>query len=63
MVTVGGIAKKPRFVGGRLCDRDLLCVTLSFDHDIVDGGPATRFSRRLAELVEGADGLGPIPPT
>ena len=62
MVTVGGIAKKPRFVDGELCERELLGVTLSFDHDVVDGAPATRFSRRLAELVESAYGLAPGTP-
>jgi hypothetical protein len=29
-----------------------------FDHDIVDGGPATRFVRRLVELIESGAGLG-----
>jgi pyruvate/2-oxoglutarate dehydrogenase complex dihydrolipoamide acyltransferase (E2) component len=58
MVTIGGIAAKPRFVAGEVQERELLGVTLSFDHDIVDGAPAARFTARLAELVQGADGLG-----
>jgi pyruvate/2-oxoglutarate dehydrogenase complex dihydrolipoamide acyltransferase (E2) component len=57
MVTVGGISTQPRLVDGELCNREFLSVTLSFDHDVVDGAPAARFSRRLAELVESADGL------
>lgn len=57
MITVGGIATKPRLIGGELQDRELLSVTLSFDHDIVDGAPAARFSQRLAALVESAHGL------
>jgi len=32
-------------------------VTVSFDHDVVDGGPATRFARRFTELVETAAAL------
>jgi pyruvate/2-oxoglutarate dehydrogenase complex dihydrolipoamide acyltransferase (E2) component len=28
-----------------------------FDHDVVDGAPATRFVRRLVELIESGDGL------
>jgi len=27
-----------------------------FDHDVIDGAPATRFTSRLAELVQ--DGFG-----
>jgi pyruvate/2-oxoglutarate dehydrogenase complex dihydrolipoamide acyltransferase (E2) component len=30
---------------------------VTFDHDIVDGGPATRFTRRLVELIESGYGL------
>jgi pyruvate/2-oxoglutarate dehydrogenase complex dihydrolipoamide acyltransferase (E2) component len=28
-----------------------------FDHDVVDGAPATRFISRLGELIESAHGL------
>ena len=57
MVTVGGIALKPRYVNGRLEPRELLDLTVSVDHEVVDGAPAARFARRLADLVEHADGL------
>lgn len=53
-VTVGGITAKPAVVDGRVVPRELLSLTLSFDHDIVDGAPAARFTKRLRELVEGA---------
>ncbi len=29
-----------------------MSVTLSFDHDIIDGAPAARFIQRLKKLVE-----------
>ena len=51
-VTVGGISRKPGLAGGRLESREYLCVTLSFDHNIVDGAPAARFGQRLRELIE-----------
>jgi pyruvate/2-oxoglutarate dehydrogenase complex dihydrolipoamide acyltransferase (E2) component len=35
----------------------MLDLTISVDHDLVDGAPAARFARRLADLVESADGL------
>jgi len=56
-VTVGGIAQKPGVVQGRVEVREYLSVTLSFNHHIVDGGPAARFAQRFADLVEGAYGL------
>jgi pyruvate/2-oxoglutarate dehydrogenase complex dihydrolipoamide acyltransferase (E2) component len=31
-----------------------------FDHDVVDGAPATRFVRRLMELIESGAGLDEI---
>ncbi len=56
-LVVGGIAWKPAVVEGRIEPREILSLTLTFDHDIVDGGPATRFVRRLVELIESGYGL------
>ncbi len=56
-VAVGGIAQKPGVVDGSIAIREYLCVTLSFDHDIIDGAPATRFVSRLRELIESGYGL------
>jgi pyruvate/2-oxoglutarate dehydrogenase complex dihydrolipoamide acyltransferase (E2) component len=57
MVVIGGISTQPRLIEGRLQDREFLHVTLSFDHDVVDGAPAARFAARLTELVESGHGL------
>ncbi|MBK8033949.1 MAG: 2-oxo acid dehydrogenase subunit E2 [Chloroflexi bacterium] len=57
MLTLGGMAKKPAVVDGRIEIRDLLCVTVSFDHAITDGAPAARFTSRLKQLIEGGSGL------
>ncbi len=60
-VTLGGIARKPGAVGSgdeeRITIREYLCVTLSFDHDVIDGAPAARFASRLRELIESGYGL------
>lgn len=56
-VTVGGIACKPGIVDGRIEPREYLNLTLSFDHDIVDGAPAARFAQRFKELLESGYGL------
>ncbi|MDS0475627.1 2-oxo acid dehydrogenase subunit E2 [Natrinema sp. 1APR25-10V2] len=56
-LTVGGIDRKPGLVDGEIEPRDYLCLTVTFDHDVVDGAPAARFVQQLTELVEGAHGL------
>jgi pyruvate/2-oxoglutarate dehydrogenase complex dihydrolipoamide acyltransferase (E2) component len=56
-LVVGGISWKPAVVEGRIEPREILHLTVTFDHDIVDGGPATRFVRRLVELIESGYGL------
>jgi pyruvate/2-oxoglutarate dehydrogenase complex dihydrolipoamide acyltransferase (E2) component len=56
-LTVGGIVQKPGVHEGRVAVRDYLQLTVSFDHDIVDGAPAARFTKRLVELLETASVL------
>lgn len=56
-LTLGGIARRPAVVDGGVEPREILDVTLSFDHDIVDGAPAARFASRLRNLIESAEGL------
>lgn len=51
-LTLGGMAKKPGIVEDRIEVREYLSVTISFDHDIIDGAPATRFTQRLKALIE-----------
>ena len=57
-LVVGGIAWKPTVVEGRIEPREILNLTVTFDHNIVDSAPAARFTRRLVELIESGDGLG-----
>jgi hypothetical protein len=60
---VGSIVRKPVVVADRIEPREILNLTVTFDHDMVDGAPATRFVRRLVELIEGGYGLGEDQPT
>ncbi len=63
-VVVGSTTLKPVVVDGRIEPRDILNLTLVFDHDVIDGGPATRFTRTLVELIESGYGLdSDLPPT
>jgi len=57
-LVVGSIASKPAVVEGRIEPREILHLTVVFDHDIIDGAPAARFTRRLVELIESGYGLG-----
>lgn len=57
LLIVGGIARKPGVVDDRVEPRDILDLTVAFDHDVVDGAPAARFVQLLADLIENAHGL------
>ncbi|WP_455463142.1 2-oxo acid dehydrogenase subunit E2 [Candidatus Hodarchaeum mangrovi] len=56
-ITVGGIGKKPGILNETILIREFLALTLQFDHDIVDGAPAARFSTKLVDFLETAKGL------
>jgi pyruvate/2-oxoglutarate dehydrogenase complex dihydrolipoamide acyltransferase (E2) component len=56
-VTLGGVVEKPWVVAGAIEIREILNMTLSFNHDVIDGAPAARFTQRLRDLVEDAYGL------
>lgn len=55
LVTVGGINKKIVQTESGLSNREFLCLTVSFDHNIVDGSPAARFIKQFAATVQSAD--------
>jgi pyruvate/2-oxoglutarate dehydrogenase complex dihydrolipoamide acyltransferase (E2) component len=56
-IALGGISQRPGFVEDRVERREYLSLTVTLDHDVVDGAPATRFVARLVELLEGSFGL------
>lgn len=43
LLTVGSIVNRVVEIEGRFESREHLCLTFSFDHDIIDGAPAARF--------------------
>jgi pyruvate/2-oxoglutarate dehydrogenase complex dihydrolipoamide acyltransferase (E2) component len=59
-LTVGGIAQKPGVIKGHIEVREYLDLTITFDHDIVDGAPAARFAQRLKEVLESGYGVDTI---
>jgi len=56
-VVVGGITKKPGVIKNEIAIREYLHLTITADHDIVDGGPLARFVERLTKLIENAYGI------
>ncbi len=56
-VVVGGITKKPGVINDEIAIREYLYLTITADHDIVDGGPLARFVERLTKLIESAYGI------
>jgi len=56
-LTLGGIGEKPGVIDQRVEVRKYLSVTVSFDHDVIDGAPAARFIHRLKKLIENGYGL------
>jgi len=54
---VGSITKKPAIINDKIEVREFLALSVLFNHDIVDGAPATRFISRLGELLESGFGL------
>ena len=52
-VSIGGIARRSRQEG----EREVLALTIVFDHAVTDGAPVARFVHRLQELMTRADAL------
>ncbi|MBK9177982.1 MAG: 2-oxo acid dehydrogenase subunit E2 [Acidimicrobiales bacterium] len=51
-VVVGAVSTRPWMCDGVVCPRELLDVTVSVDHRVVDGAPAARFGADLRRLLE-----------
>jgi pyruvate dehydrogenase E2 component (dihydrolipoamide acetyltransferase) len=49
---VGRIASKPAVYQGRVVPRDMVALSLTFDHRVADGGPAARFLDTIRRHVE-----------
>jgi pyruvate dehydrogenase E2 component (dihydrolipoamide acetyltransferase) len=49
---VGRIKRQPVMMGEKVVGRQMVWLSLTFDHRLVDGGPAARFLQRVVQLVE-----------
>jgi pyruvate/2-oxoglutarate dehydrogenase complex dihydrolipoamide acyltransferase (E2) component len=52
VITVGSINSKLVKEDDNIVEREHLCLTASFNHDIVDGAPASRFMNQFIETVK-----------
>ena len=52
LITVGSISQKVIEIDGHFVSREHLCLTVSFDHSIVDGAPASRFMNQLVDTIK-----------
>jgi len=55
---VGRIVPRPVGVEGQVVLREMMALSLSFDHRLVDGAPAAKFLQRIKQLIERAMVLG-----
>ena len=62
-LAMGSITKKPRVVAGAVVAREVMHLTVAFNHDVIDGMPARRFMDDLVSHIEAGrlegDGGGP----
>jgi len=49
---VGRIHEKPVVVDGQIVVREMMALSISFDHRLVDGAPAARFLQRIKQFIE-----------
>jgi pyruvate dehydrogenase E2 component (dihydrolipoamide acetyltransferase) len=50
---IGGIEKRPVVIRDAIAIRSMVCLSLTFDHRIIDGVVADRFMARLKEKLQG----------
>lgn len=49
---IGRIQQKPVVVDGQIVVREMMALSISFDHRLVDGAPAARFLQRIKQFIE-----------
>ena len=51
-LAVGSIAPRPILIDGTIINHDFLNLVMASDHDIIDGGPLTRFVTKFKAFVQ-----------
>ena len=55
LLTVGSINNKVIRIDNEFVEHEHLCLTVSFDHDIIDGAPAARFMNDLIKIIKSGE--------
>jgi len=55
--SIGCLDKRLKIVNGEIVEREILNVTITFDHDVIQGGVITRFLTEIYNMVESGFGL------
>jgi hypothetical protein len=56
-LTIGGIEPKLALADGKLVEREIVHLTISADHDVIDGAPMMRFADRLKTILRDGTAL------
>ncbi|MHA1673871.1 MAG: 2-oxo acid dehydrogenase subunit E2 [Promethearchaeota archaeon] len=56
-LVLGGVERQPWVVGDEIKIRNIMWATMTMDHDVVDGGPATRFIADLRKRITSGYGF------
>jgi len=54
-ISIGSITRKPKVVDGQVVARDIMHLTVGFNHDVIDGVPARQFMDDLFRHIEKGD--------
>lgn len=57
LLTVGSINNKVVKIDNAFVEKEHLCLTVSFDHDIIDGAPAARFMNDLINEIKSGENI------
>jgi len=49
---IGSIEKRPVVINDAIAIRSMVCLSLTFDHRVIDGAVADRFMARLKERLQ-----------
>jgi pyruvate/2-oxoglutarate dehydrogenase complex dihydrolipoamide acyltransferase (E2) component len=50
-LTIGTMEKRPVLQDGQVVEHDIVHLSLSVDHDIIDGAPLMRFAERFKDIL------------
>ncbi|MFW6289130.1 MAG: 2-oxo acid dehydrogenase subunit E2 [Spirochaetota bacterium] len=61
-LAIGPVTRRAKVVGDEIVIRQCASVTLTFNHDLVDGAPAARFAARFRKAVEDGEEVANVGP-